>query len=109
MAITLTETAARKVRQHLERRGHGLGIRVGVRETGCSGWAYVLEFQDTAPVTRDYMTYDSHGVKIWVNSRDLAVLDGTQIAWHRRGLNEGFEFVNAREKARCGCGESFSV
>jgi iron-sulfur cluster assembly protein len=107
--ITITETAAKKVQQHIAKRGQGLGIMIGVRTTGCSGLAYKLEYVDTAPVTRDWMTYDSHGVKIFVNGRDLPYLAGLTMDFRRQGLNEGFEFINPQEKDRCGCGESFRI
>lgn len=107
--ITLTEKAAQKVQQQLERRGRGVGIAIGVKTTGCSGLAYTLEYVDQAPVTRDWMGYDSHGVRIYVNGKDLVYLDGLEMDWKRQGLNEGFDFVNPRETARCGCGESFRV
>jgi iron-sulfur cluster assembly protein len=107
--IQLTELAAKKVKQQLEKRGKGLGIVVGVRPTGCSGLAYKLEYVDNPPVTRDYMTYDSNGIKIWVNGRDLPYIDGMTMDWKRNGLNEGFDFINDKEKDRCGCGESFRV
>lgn len=107
--IQLTELAAKKVQQQLERRGKGLGIMVGVRTTGCSGLAYKLEYVDNPPVTRDYMTYDSNGIKIWVNGRDLPYIDGMTMDWKRNGLNEGFDFINDKEKDRCGCGESFRI
>ena len=107
--ITLTELAARKVQQQLEKRGHGIGIAVGVKTTGCSGLAYTLEYVDHPPVTRDWMSYDSHGVKIYVNGRDLVYVDGMTMDFKRQGLNEGFDFINPRETARCGCGESFKV
>lgn len=107
--IQLTEIAAKKVQQQLSKRGKGLGIMVGVRTTGCSGLAYKLEYVDSPPVTRDYMTYDSNGIKIWVNGRDLPYIDGMTMDWKRQGLNEGFDFINSKEKDRCGCGESFRV
>ena len=107
--IQLTELAAKKVKQQLERRGNGLGIMVGVRTTGCSGLAYKLEYVDVQPVTRDYMTDDSNGVRIWVNGRDLPYIDGMTMDWKRQGLNEGFDFINDKERDRCGCGESFRV
>jgi len=107
--IQLTEIAAKKVQQQLSKRGRGLGIMIGVRTTGCSGLAYKLEYVDNPPVTRDYMTYDSNGIKIWVNGRDLPYIDGMTMDWKRQGLNEGFDFVNGKEKDRCGCGESFRV
>jgi len=107
--IQLTELAAKKVKQQLERRGKGLGIMVGVRTTGCSGLAYKLEYIDVAPVTRDWMTYDSYGIQIYVNGKDLPYIDGMTMDWTRQGLNEGFDFINEKERDRCGCGESFRV
>ena len=107
--IQLTEIAAKKVQQQLSKRGRGLGIMIGIRTTGCSGLAYKLEYVDNPPVTRDYMTYDSNGIKIWVNGRDLPYIDGMTMDWRRQGLNEGFDFINNKEKDRCGCGESFRV
>ena len=107
--IQITETAAKKVQQQLSKRGKGLGIMIGIRTTGCSGLAYKLEYVDNPPVTRDYMTYDSNGIKIWVNGRDLPYIDGMTMDWKRQGLNEGFDFINDKEKDRCGCGESFRV
>jgi iron-sulfur cluster assembly protein len=107
--IQLTEKAAKKVQQHLTKRGQGVGIMIGVRTTGCSGLAYKLEYVDVPPVTRDWMTYDSQGVKIYVNGRDLPYVNGLTMDYRRQGLNEGFEFVNPNERDRCGCGESFRV
>ncbi len=107
--ITLTEIAAKKVKQQLDKRGQGLGIMVGVRTTGCSGLAYKLEYVDFPPITRDWMTYESHGVKIYVNGKDLPYIDGMTMDWKRQGLNEGFDFINSKERDRCGCGESFRV
>jgi iron-sulfur cluster assembly protein len=107
--IQLTETAATKVLKHIEKRGKGAGISIGVRTTGCSGLAYKLEYVDNPPVTRDWMAYDSYGVKIWVNGKDLPYVSGLTMDYKRQGLNEGFEFTNPNETARCGCGESFKV
>jgi iron-sulfur cluster assembly protein len=107
--ITLTELAAHKVLQHIERRGRGIGISVRVKQTGCSGLAYVLEYIDTAPVTRDWMRYESHGATVWVNGKDTIYLDGLEVDWKREGLNEGFDFKNPQERDRCGCGMSFRV
>jgi len=107
--INLTELAARKVKSHLEKRGRGVGITIGVRTTGCSGLAYKLEYIDTPPITRDWMTYESHGVTVWINGKDLPYVDGLTMDFKRQGLNEGFEFINPNEKDRCGCGESFRV
>ena len=107
--ITLTETAAERVKSNLAKRGKGLGIRVGVKTTGCSGLAYVLEYVDNPPVTRDQFVYESNGVKVWVDDKSLVYVNGLEMNWVRQGLNEGFEFTNPNEKAKCGCGESFSV
>jgi iron-sulfur cluster assembly protein len=107
--IVLTEQAAAKVNKQLERRGKGLGIRVGVKTTGCSGLAYVLEYVDHAPVTRDQFVYESNGIKIWADGRSLPYIQGLEIHWVRNGLNEGFEFKNPNERDRCGCGESFRI
>ena len=107
--IQLTELAAKKVQQQLSKRGKGIGITVGVRTTGCSGLAYKLEYIDGAPVTRDWMSYDSYGIQIYVNGRDLPYIDGMTMDWKRQGLNEGFDFINDKERDRCGCGESFRV
>ena len=107
--INLTELAAKKVQQHLAKRGRGDGIMIGVRTTGCSGLAYKLEYVDAPPVTRDWITYDSNGVKIYVNGKDLPYVNGLTMDYKRQGLNEGFEFINPNERDRCGCGESFRV
>jgi len=107
--ISLTERAAEKVKHNLARRGKGLGIRVGVKTTGCSGLAYVLEYVDTPPITRDQFVYDNHGVKVYVDGKSAVYLTGLEMDWVKQGLNEGFEFKNPNEKAKCGCGESFSV
>lgn len=107
--ITLTETAAKKVKQQLDRRGKGIGIAIGTRKTGCSGLAYTLEYIDCEPVTRDWISYTSHEVKIFVNGKDLVYIDGLEMDWRRQGLNEGFAFNNPKERNRCGCGESFNV
>lgn len=107
--ISLTERAAEKVKHNLARRGKGLGIRVGVKTTGCSGLAYVLEYVDTPPVTRDQFVYDNHGVKVYVDGKSIVYLNGLEMDWVKQGLNEGFEFKNPNEKDKCGCGESFNV
>ena len=108
--ITVTDIAAEKIRSAIERRGRGLGIRVGVRTTGCSGLAYILEYVDQEQghqiCTRHF---DSNGVRVYVNPEHLVYLDGMIIDYQKRGLNEGFEFINQNEKDRCGCGESFRV
>lgn len=105
--ISLSELAATKVKQQLERRNKGLGIRVGVKTTGCSGLAYVIEYVDTP--TTDDVSFVSYGVHIFVDPKSLAYLDGVELDWVRNGLNEGFDFKNPNERDRCGCGESFRV
>ncbi len=107
--ITITEHAAKKIKDSLTKRGTGVGIRVGVRTTGCSGMAYVLEYIDAAPVTRDWFKYQSHDAIVWINGKDLAYMNNMEIDYVRNGLNEGFEFKNPNERDRCGCGESFRV
>jgi iron-sulfur cluster assembly protein len=107
--INLTPLAAEKVRANLEKRGKGLGLRIGVKTTGCSGLAYVLEYVDVAPVTRDQFVYESNGVKVWIDGRSMPYIDGLTMDWQKQGLNEGFEFINPNEKDRCGCGESFRI
>ena len=107
--IALTELAATKTQQNLQRRGRGLGIKIGVRTTGCSGLAYVLEFVDDEPNTQEYQCFESHGVRVWVDHRSLPYVSGLTMDWVRQGLNEGFDFVNPNEQDRCGCGESFRV
>lgn len=107
MAVTLTERAAEHVAGFMSRRGKGLGLRLGVRTTGCSGMAYKLEYADD--VHPDDREFESHGVKIYVDPKSLAYLDGTELDFVREGLNQGFKFNNPQEKNRCGCGESFNV
>jgi iron-sulfur cluster assembly protein len=107
MAVTMTERAARHVSGFLQKRGKGVGLRVGVRTTGCSGMAYKLEYADAAQPEDE--TFESHGVKIFVDPKSLAYIEGTELDFVREGLNEGFRFNNPNEKNRCGCGESFNV
>jgi iron-sulfur cluster assembly protein len=107
MAITLTEAAAARVQKFLANRGKGIGLRLGVRTSGCSGMAYTLEFADT--VQPDDITFESHGVKILLDPKSLPYLDGTELDYAKEGLNEGFKFNNPNVKAECGCGESFTV
>lgn len=105
--ITLTELAAQKVKTNLDRRGRGLGLKVGVRTTGCSGLAYVLEYVDQIhPLD---LVYESCGIKVYVDPKSLPYVNGMTMDWKKQGLNEGFEFINQLEKDRCGCGESFRV
>lgn len=107
MAITLTDRAANHVQNYLAKRGRGVGVRFGVRTTGCSGMAYKLEFVDT--VNDGDQTFESHGVKVFVDPKSLVYIDGTELDFVREGLNEGFKFNNPQEKDKCGCGESFNV
>jgi iron-sulfur cluster assembly protein len=107
MAITLTEKAAKHINRYIERRGKGIGLRFGVRTTGCSGMAYKLEYVDE--VTDDDSVFESHGVKVFVDPKSLPYIDGTELDFAREGLNEGFKFNNPNEKDNCGCGESFRV
>lgn len=105
--ISLTEKAADKVAKQLEKRKKGQGVRLGIKTTGCSGLAYTLEFVDEPKI--EDMMFESFGSKIFVDPRSLAYADGTTIDYIKKGLNEGFEFSNPKEKDRCGCGESFRV
>jgi iron-sulfur cluster assembly protein len=105
--ISVTETAAKKISVNLTRRGQGLGIRLGVRTTGCSGLAYVLEYIDT--INPEDITFEQDGFVVVVDPKSSAYLAGVEIDYVRQGLNEGFEFNNPVEKDRCGCGESFRV
>ena len=107
--ISMTERAAQKIAQVIEKRGRGLGIRIGIRTTGCSGLAYVLEYVDSVPVTQGQFVYESYGVKIWVDGKSSPYVNGIEVDYVRNGLNEGFEFKNPNERDRCGCGESFRV
>mgnify|MGYP001812827211 FL=1 len=107
MAITLTEQAATRVSRFLENRGTGVGVRLGVRTSGCSGMAYVLEFVDE--VGEDDEVFEDRGVKVIVDRKSLIYLDGTELDYGKEGLNEGFQFNNPNVKNECGCGESFNV
>lgn len=107
MPVTLTESAAQHVSRYIEKRGKGLGLRLGVRTTGCSGMAYKLEYADQE--NPEDLHFESHGVKVFVDPKSLAYIDGTELDFVREGLNEGFRFNNPNERDRCGCGESFRV
>lgn len=107
MAITLTDAAAGRVKNFLEQRGRGIGVRLGVKTTGCSGLAYTIEYADRVGV--DDQVFEDRGVKVLIDAASLAYLDGTEVDFAREGLNEGFRFNNPNEKDRCGCGESFSI
>ncbi len=107
MAITVTETAAKHLLNSLDKRGKGLGLRLGVRTSGCSGMAYVLEYADQ--IEDQDQVFESHGVKVVVDPKSLGYLDGTELDYTREGLNEGFKFNNPNVKNTCGCGESFNT
>jgi iron-sulfur cluster assembly protein len=107
MSVTMTDAAVRHVTRFLARRGKGVGVRLGVKTTGCSGLAYKLEFADE--IAPEDVVFESNGVKILVDPKSLPYIDGTQLDFVREGLNEGFKFNNPKERDRCGCGESFRV
>ena len=107
MAITVTQNAAERVKEFLVNRGKGVGLRLGVKTTGCSGMAYVLEFVDE--LNPDDEVFEDRGVKVIVDKKSLVYIDGTELDFAKEGLNEGFKFNNPNEKAQCGCGESFTV
>ena len=107
MAITMTEKAAEHVRGQLDQRGKGMGIRVGVKTTGCSGMAYVLEFVDS--VEDGDEVFENHGINLVVDPKSLVYIDGTEMDFVKEGLNEGFQFRNPNIAGECGCGESFTV
>ena len=107
MGIQLTEVAADRVQAFLANRGKGIGLRLGVKTTGCSGLAYVLEFADE--LHNDDQVFESRGIKVVVDAKSLMFLDGTEVDFGKEGLNEGFQFKNPNAKDACGCGESFTV
>jgi len=107
MAITLTDAAATRVRNFMDSRGNGLGVRLGVKTSGCSGLAYVLEFVDE--LEEDDEVFEDQGVKVIIDRKSLVYLDGTELDYGKEGLNEGFKFNNPNVKDECGCGESFKV
>ncbi|WP_119157015.1 iron-sulfur cluster assembly protein IscA [Caldimonas tepidiphila] len=107
MSVSLTPAAARHVQKSLGKRGKGLGLRLAVKTSGCSGYAYALEFVDE--MNPEDRCFEHHGVRIVVDPRSLPLLDGTELDFVREGLNEGFKFSNPNARANCGCGESFSV
>jgi iron-sulfur cluster assembly protein len=107
MAISLTESAADRVRSFLASRGRGLGLRLGVRKTGCSGFAYVVNYADDS--RPDDVVFEDQGVKVFVDRESLMLVNGTIVDFVKQGLNEAFKFSNPNVKGECGCGESFSV
>jgi iron-sulfur cluster assembly protein len=107
MAISLTQSAATRVKSFLERRGRGVGLRIGVRKSGCSGYAYTIDYADA--VEPGDVVFDRDGVKVIVDGRSLDLIDGTEVDFVKDGLNEAFKFRNPNIKGECGCGESFTV
>jgi len=107
MSITMTDSAAQRVQSFLDSRGSGVGLRLGVKTSGCSGMAYVLEFVDE--IDDQDQVFESHGVKIIVDPKSLLYIDGTELDYGKEGLNEGFKFNNPNVKDQCGCGESFTI
>ncbi len=107
MSVILTERAINRVKTFLSKRGHGAGVRLGVRTTGCSGLAYVLEYAD-AIEPGDHV-FEEQGIKVVISDKSLPYIDGSKLDFVREGLNEGFKFSNPNVKDECGCGESFSI
>jgi iron-sulfur cluster assembly protein len=107
MAISLTPAAAERVRNFISARGRGLGLKLGVRKTGCSGFAYVINYADQ--VTAQDLVFEDRGVKVFVDPDSLKLIDGTTVDFVKQGLNEAFRFQNPNIKGECGCGESFNV
>ena len=107
MSISLTESAAERVKGFLDNRGKGVGLRLGVKTTGCSGMAYIIEFADE--IDGDDNVFEDKGIKVLVDPKSLIYLDGTEVDYTKEGLNEGFKFNNPNVKDSCGCGESFTV
>jgi iron-sulfur cluster assembly protein len=107
MAILLTESAANRVKTHLAQRGIGVGLRVGIKKTGCSGFAYVVNYADA--INPEDAVFEARGVKVVVDPQSLPLIDGTVVDFVKQGLNEAFKFQNPKAKGECGCGESFNV
>lgn len=107
MAISLTKSAAERVKSYLAKRGHGVGLRIGVKRTGCSGYAYQIDYADS--VNSEDVVFDAGEVKVVVDDKSLALIDGTEVDFVKDGLNEAFKFRNPNVKGECGCGESFNV
>jgi iron-sulfur cluster assembly protein len=107
MAITLTHSAAERIRSYLDKRGSGIGLRLGIKKTGCSGFAYVVNYADE--VLPEDIVFEDDGVSIVVDPTSLELIDGTEVDFVKDGLNEAFKFKNPQAASECGCGESFSV
>ena len=107
MSISLSDSAVERVRSYLDRRGHGVGLRIGIRKTGCSGYAYIIDYADAIEPADS--VFDESGVTVVVDDDSLKLIDGTRVDFVKEGLNEAFKFRNPNVKGECGCGESFSV
>ena len=107
--ITVTDTASKKIKHNLDKRGKGVGIRIGVRTTGCSGLAYTMEYVDEYTAEMGVTNFAQKDFVLLVDAKSLTYLDGLTMDWVRNGLNEGFDFIKPNEKDRCGCGESFRI
>ena len=107
MSVSLTESAARQIKKQLEKRGKGIGLKLGVRKSGCSGYAYALDYADD--LNENDVVFEDFGVKVIVPENDLEFVDGIELDYRREGINEAFQFNNPNVKGTCGCGESFSV
>jgi iron-sulfur cluster assembly protein len=107
MAISLTESAAKQIKKQLDKRGKGIGLKLAVKKSGCSGYAYVLDYAET--LDAEDAVFEDFGVKVLVPKDDLQLIDGLQLDYRKEGLNEAFQFNNPNVKGTCGCGESFSV
>jgi iron-sulfur cluster assembly protein len=107
MSVSLTESAARQIQKQLEKRGKGIGLKLGIKKSGCSGYAYALDYADE--LTESDIVFENFDVKIIVQETDLPVVDGIEIDYRREGINAAFQFNNPNVKGTCGCGESFSV
>ena len=107
MSLQLSASAASRIQAQIAKRGKGLGLRVGVKKSGCSGYAYTMDYADD--IAADDQVFESHGAKLIVKSEHLPMLEGLTLDWQKQGLNESFKFINPNVKAQCGCGESFAV
>ena len=107
MSVSLTESAARQIKKQLEKRGKGIGLKLGVKKSGCSGYAYALDYADA--LNENDIVFENFGVKVIVPQEAMEFVDGIELDYRREGINEAFQFNNPNVKGTCGCGESFSV
>jgi iron-sulfur cluster assembly protein len=107
MAVSITENAAKQIKKQLEKRGKGLGLKLGVKKSGCSGFAYTLDYADQ--LNPEDVVFEQYDVKVITSNADLAVIDGIELDYRKEGINEAFKFNNPKVTGTCGCGESFSV